>query len=395
MIYGLRLIALISVVFSFSVAATQANLKRKADNLPSQRDTKRRCIGKIPSTPNNLHSKVNKAILIEGHLIKPSKQKRARELHQPNEKLSRQDPTNPFNVSIVGDANACFALHPGKAILGQGKMGTVKLAQIIYLDTESPGAHLFKAGDWVAVKIQDEEFENEEIEGLKLTENLVAFPFEYDGKDGTRRYASAMRLIEGHTLKEWLLAHDPQKKFDLGQFIHLTFDLCAELARQFHCYGMTNSDKSLDNMIVKDNNLIYIDFGNVCKFDDEVKSFYESRDEDTLLTLAAIFEHLCDASYPIDLQNAYWIYAYDYTAADLFPNESAYYKLFNSVVALPPFLEAIYGEDGPDFTITDEQIDVHVEDYLKEREIPYIEFVSKAINLESSPIILHRKKRLK
>lgn len=363
--------------FSYNAVAMDDQIrltrKREGEDLHLNKAAKRGRLNLQYSLLPALHQKVNKEILKNGYLIEPSQRDRALKLHLPQTKFARTHPVNDFGVSLVGAQDGCFALHPGKAILGQGQKGKVKLAQIVYLDPADPLTLLFKAGDWIAIKIQHDEFEDEEIEGLMRSEFLIANPFIYEGKDGTPRYACPIKLITGPTLQDWLLDNDPDRSFDLKYFLKLTNRLNDAVADQFHQLLMSFKDKNLENMIVeeKTSELIFIDFGNVFLFDHESENFYRSCDEDFAYITAAVFEHLY-MYYSSSLQDDFWIIAFK-QASRLNLEDGAFTMLFHIAQALPPFLEAIYGEQGPKHIVNDDEIHRHIDDFLTKVGISQIQ----------------------
>jgi hypothetical protein len=354
--------------------------KRKASESSVIRESKKRRINCQKTNSAALHPKVNKNILKDGHLIAPKEWPQALKNRKVNQKFSRNDPSNTFGVSLIGGEDTCFALHPGKNILGQGQRGKVKLAQVLYLHPNGLSAHLLnpiKVGDWVAIKIQEEEFEESEIEGIFLTKNfLIASPFEYAAKDKSTRFACPLRLVAGNTLKEQLLKTDPEKKWKLHNFVNLVDSLNSALTRQIHVNVMSFNDKISENIIGE----TFIDFGNVLLFDSECRRFYQSSDEDYILILASIFEHLYEFKYDDILQNNFWIFAYSrtlnyfytYKKQNLIIEENAFDILCNFAQCLPPFLQAIYGEDEEHWQKDDRQISQHVEEYLADLGLPYI-----------------------
>ena len=92
-------------------------------------------IGMDLPAPVKWHPKIQKEILVGGHLIHPDAWQRASASLGLGEKSFFSDERNPRKnkISLIRDASgACFAVHPGEnAILGEGKDGRVKLAELI------------------------------------------------------------------------------------------------------------------------------------------------------------------------------------------------------------------------------------------------------------------------
>lgn len=334
-----------------------------------------------------LHAKIDHKFLIDGNLVPAKHWKLAKQLPVGTSKLEG-------SLVITCKAEVSFALYPDDAaILGQGKDGHVKLAQLIHKGTKTSFSALknINPGAWVAIKFQQEQFDQNELEALKRVKqrlgDQVSCVFKAEEENGEADeqetlYAVPMTLIQGSTLGSWLPQQDPNKTWSATQFLELSQKIGDAVEAQVHNELIGYHDGvNLENFIVEEgtNNIKVIDFGNAFVFYDENEAFAEECSHDFIMADVGVYEYIALNDYNASVQNEYWIEIYE-GALEVFKhfkslplkehsfigrNTSAYSMLQMGAHLPPPFLKDRYGEEGLKLTMTnaDELVIQAIADY--------------------------------
>jgi hypothetical protein len=281
-------------------------------------------------------------------------------------------PTKKKCIYQIKEANAWEFISASGArysvsdkILGEGKLGTVMLAQLVRPGiTPWPNNH--KAGDFIAIKFQQEVFEEEEVKALMRTQLFIDFPIFIMG---TKYFALPMELIEGCTLWDQLLQQDPERKSTIDYFFKLEDQIHISLHNQVHKKNIAYQDNNLENIMVKSAGfeLVFIDFGNAFLYKEDCPEFARLRHDDFIRLISSIFIFLEHRDYPLNMQNRYWIHIFkialkyvEHYKTEIPWLPSAREMLRHYQVSIPPFLERVYSKN-----ITDEMIMNYSDQYLK------------------------------
>jgi len=317
-----------------------------------------------------LHPQINKDILKNGYLIE-----------KKHWKLDHSTPVrskykiNKARVSVLISSNRSqYAIQPGpKAVLGRGKLGKVKLAQLLQ-SGQTPWPENYQNGDFIAIKFQKEAFEESEIEALDRERRLAGSPVHFVNRKGEDTYALPVKLVEGITLWEWLEEQDPEQQWSFDDFFIIGTKIDISLQEQFHKNKMAFQDNSLDNFLVdKNNNFCVVDFGNACLFDGDTNNniiFKALCDDDSIRMRTGINEFLQEKNYPEQQQNLYWIslffQAFEHLKRhqDALPFQRTVHDLFDEYnVSWPPLFTAV-NKKGDLKRLSDKDIISYCNKYL-------------------------------
>ena len=360
--YWLFLINFVLPVCSYAGDFRQATKSKEYFRLEScnaeQKSRKRSPSDNIKSPKSSklqkLHPKVDKKILKESNLVdKKDWPKVAKTQRLPSRVSRKHSLINKHPVSFLNSQNgACYCIHPGKnAILGTGKIGKVKLAQLTR-EGQNSWLNGYKAGDWVAMKFQQEEdFEEPEIEALQRAGRLVGSPIKFSNRKHESRFAVPVALVEGITLWEWLEKVDPNQEWMLDEFLAVEGKIKSCLKEQVHNKSMAFQDNNLDNILVNEatGDFSVVDFGNAFIFDydvDENIEFNALRRDDFIRLCTSIFIYLEEKDYPEEIQNSYWILLF----SRVFAHTKRYKDLPSFSMSARELLDMYYVSWPPFFT---------------------------------------------